>query len=139
MIFPKRPKIPKEDLPEGIRLCFENCQRIFNDVKLMAENERYNTAISQIILASEELAKAILLFQHYRNDQGVSKNKADDYFSKHRIRLEEFQEAFHESLPEINLDKKHLPMIRGHDPAPFLQPPGHAALDNRVCPGTQAP
>ena len=113
-IYPERPKIPYKDLPEGIKLCYENSIRIFNDVKLLVENERYNSATSQIILASEELAKSILLLKHYRNNQGISKNKTEDYFSKHRIRLEEFQQAFHESLPEMKLDEKHLPMIRGH-------------------------
>lgn len=109
----ERPDIPVEDLPEGIQLAFQNCQRLYDDAISLNEQERYHTAIVQLILAEEEFAKCLLLFHHYKQKQKVSKNKVEEYFGSHRIRLEEFHQFFHESLPSSTLEEKRKSLIRG--------------------------
>lgn len=87
--------IPLKNIPEGIRLCFKNCKRLFNDSELLNDNQRTSGAIASTILAQEEFAKTIILLGHYNSGTGISKNKSGEIFSSHSLRLKEFIKYFH--------------------------------------------
>ncbi|GEM_PF-4893986 len=98
---PPKKLIPLSKIPEGVRLCHQNCTRLLKDAKLLIGKKRYHTAISNVILAKEEFAKILLLLNHYKKDEDVPASKAEEYFSKHRVRLEEFREFYHDDFPQV--------------------------------------
>lgn len=96
--------IPLKDIPEGVRLCFENCKRLFQDSEILNNNHRISNAITSLILAQEEFAKAIILFGHYKSGLGISRNQSGKIFSSHELKLKEYIKYFHTAL--TNSDDK---------------------------------
>lgn len=90
--------IPLKDILEGVRLCFENCKRLFQDSEILNNNHRTSGAIASLVLAQEEFAKMIILFGYYKSGLGISRNKSSEIFSSHKLRLKEFIKYFHTVL-----------------------------------------
>ena len=97
-----RPEIPHNEISKGIKICIENSQRLHSDALVLREDKKYNSAIVNVILASEELAKGLLLYAHYKKGKSVPSNKVELYFSRHGIRLREFSDFFHKNLPGLS-------------------------------------
>lgn len=54
--------VPKQEVcGEGARLAWLNAQALLDDAQLLADNGRYGRAISLVVLAGEETAKAMML------------------------------------------------------------------------------
>lgn len=87
--------IPLKEIPEGIRLCFENCKRLLDDSDFLNQNRRISGAIASLILAQEEFAKTIILLGYHKSGSGISKNQSGDIFSSHKLRLKKFIRYFH--------------------------------------------
>ena len=90
----QRHLIPLKHIPKGVRLCYENCKRLFDDAVLLEDKKRFSTSIANVILAQEELAKALILFGHYQSGSDISKKDVKEIFRNHRLRLEEFSDYF---------------------------------------------
>jgi len=102
MIKPFKTPIPPEEIPEGLRLCVKNCKRMWNDAKILYNNESYSSSILLLILAREEFAKSLLLLNHEKD--GIDVKTVKRYFGDHLIRLEEFHDFFQKSLgSEMNM------------------------------------
>ena len=86
--------IPLNDIPKGVRLCYENCKRLFDDAVLLEEQKRVSSSITNVILSQEEFAKAWILFRYYQSGTGISKRQAEKIFSSHLLRLGEFSDYF---------------------------------------------
>ena len=91
---PQRHQIPLRDIPKGIRLCYENCKRLFDDAVLPEKNKRISSSITNVILSQEEFAKAFILFGYYKSGTGISKRQAEKIFSSHLLRLGKFSDYF---------------------------------------------
>ncbi len=90
----QRHPIPLKHIPNGVRLCYENCKRLFDDAVLLEEKKRFSTSITNVILAQEELAKALILCRYYQSGSNISKKDVGEIFRNHRLRLEEFSDYF---------------------------------------------
>lgn len=97
-----RPEIPHSEISKGVKICIENSQRLYNDALSLRNDKKYNGAIVNVILASEELAKGILLYAYHKKGEAVPPDKVEQYFSRHKIRLREFSDFFHKSLPGLS-------------------------------------
>jgi len=95
-------EIPLQLLPEGIRISFANSIRHTADADLLASNKRYQTATVSLLVAVEELAKTLLLLQHFKKKENVPLAKAQQYFSDHEYRLSEFMNYTHSLLPSLD-------------------------------------
>ncbi len=86
----RRPEIPYKKLPEGINLSFKNFIRLHSDAQFLAQDKRYQSALPLLILAKEELAKAILLYQNYKKSESMKNKRLENTFESHKFRLREF-------------------------------------------------
>lgn len=100
----KKPEIPHNEISKGIKMCIENSQRLHTDALVLRDGKKYHSAIVNVILASEELAKGILLYAYYKKGESVPSNKVEQYFSLHGIRLKEFSDFFHKNLPGLSTE-----------------------------------
>ena len=91
--------IPVSDLPEGIILCLKNSDRHYQDSQILNEKKHYPSAISNLMLACEELVKAKLLMMHFKDKKPVTKNEIKRYFREHEFRLDEFEKYFDDTVP----------------------------------------
>jgi len=108
--------IPLNDIPKGVRLCYENCKRLFDDAVLLEEQKRVSSSITNVILSQEEFAKALILFRYYQLGTGISKRQAEKIFSSHLLRLEEFSDYFFGvglKLPKDFIEKFRLLSVIG--------------------------
>ena len=98
MVRVEKIPVPSKEIPEGIRLCFENCKRLLDDSDFLSENRRISSAIVNLILAQEEFAKTIILLGHYKSGSGISKNQSGDIFSSHELKLKKFIRFFQSAV-----------------------------------------
>jgi len=91
--------IPVEQLPEGIELCLKNCERYFDESKLLEKNQRFQSSMLMMLLAMEEFVKCKLLLDHFKEKKSVSEEEVGRYFRDHKFRLGEFSKEFHNLLP----------------------------------------
>ena len=97
-----RPEIPHSEISKGAKMCIENSQRLYDDALSLRKDKKYNGAIVNVILASEELAKGLLLYAHYEKGETIPPDKVELYFSRHGLRLKEFSDFFYKSLPGLS-------------------------------------
>lgn len=90
--------IPIKEIPEGIISCLRNSDRHHKDAEILNEKKRYQSAITSIMLSCEELVKAKLLMNHFKDKKPVSEIEIKKYFREHAFRLEEFEKYFHDTI-----------------------------------------
>jgi AbiV family abortive infection protein len=56
-----KPPLTREQLGQGHRECLQNAKRLIEDAQLLGRHERYRAGYLVLLLASEELGKAIWL------------------------------------------------------------------------------
>lgn len=78
----------------------KNSDRHHKDAEILNEKRRYQSAITSIMLACEEIVKAKLLMKHFKDKKPVSEDEIKVYFRKHEFRLEEFEKYFHDTIPD---------------------------------------
>jgi len=78
------------DLPQGIMLCLKNSDRHREDAQILAEKERYPSAIPQLFIAIEEFGKAVFLTAHIIKIKKIAHKDAEKYFTTHRLKLKLF-------------------------------------------------
>ncbi len=92
-------KIPYPDLSEGIIACLRNANRHYEDANTLNKDSRTLSAITSLALAKEEFVKAIFLINYFRKGEPVPISKYKEYFTDHKVRLEEFEKYFHNTIP----------------------------------------
>lgn len=85
-----RSEIPYQKLPEGINLSFKNFIRLHDDSQFLRRDRRYQSALPFLILAKEELAKVMLLYQNYKKSESMKGERLQKTFESHKFRLREF-------------------------------------------------
>ena len=96
--------IPFTQLPEGIKLSIKNCERYYSESIVLEKYGHYASATVSILIAIEEFSKGVFLLEYYKMKKDVPKNKVEEIFSKHKIRLAKFHELFYKSLPSSSYD-----------------------------------
>ena len=85
----KKPtEIPYSDIPKGIDLALKNSDRLRTDAKILADNQRYDSAIPIITLAIEEFGKALWLSEYFEKHISIPKNDSFEIFRNHRTRID---------------------------------------------------
>lgn len=95
----RRTEIPKEVLPNIIKVCIKNFQRHRKDSEVLFANQCIPSAVASLLYSAEELAKVIILLPFYKRKESVPEDKVKDIFRSHEYRFREFSKYFHESLP----------------------------------------
>jgi len=95
----RRTKIPKEVLPNIIKVCIKNFQRHRKDSEALFANQCIPSAVASLLYSAEELAKVIILLPFYKRKENVSEDEVRKIFRDHEYRFREFSRYFHESLP----------------------------------------
>ena len=95
----RRTEIPKEVLPNIIKICFKNFQRHNKDSKVLFANKCFPSSIASMLYSVEELSKVIILLPFYKNKENVPEEKVREIFRSHEYRFREFSKYLHESLP----------------------------------------
>ena len=77
-------QIPRNMVMEGIKLCLDNAERYVKDLELLRQNRSIEHAVVMAIFACEEMAKAYILFEHFKQESdgdfvGVSKKLFEDH------------------------------------------------------------
>jgi len=96
--------IPWDKLQEGIQLIFENVSSLIDTATLLYKNEKYLVSASLAVYAFEEMTKAELLLDHYKNKKDLSINQWKKYTrnkTAHTKKLDEFlsqEKIFHVNL-----------------------------------------
>lgn len=82
--------ISLNDIPKGIILCLKNSDRHREDAQILAERERYPSAIPQLFIAIEEFGKALFLTSHIIKTKNIVHKDAKKYFTAHAPKLQLF-------------------------------------------------
>lgn len=88
MTFSNQYNIPYVDIPKGIELALKNSDRLRTDAKILAEKERYNSAIPLITLAVEEFGKALWLSEYFEKNTFIPHKDGCSIFRDHRRRID---------------------------------------------------
>lgn len=95
----RRTEMPKEVIPDTVRICLKNYERHRRDAEVLFANSCYPSAIGSLLYSVEELAKVILLLPYYKQKERVPEDEVRKIFRDHQYRFSEFQKFFHQSLP----------------------------------------
>jgi len=79
----KQYDIPYDDIPKGIELALKNSDRLRMDAEILAEKERYNSAIPLVTLAVEEFGKSLWLSEYFEKNISVPDKEGSIIFNKH--------------------------------------------------------
>ncbi len=79
--------IPYADIPRGIELSLINSDKIRTDAEILANEERYNSAIPIITLAVEEFGKALWLSEYFEKNASILHKEGFRIFRQHKQRI----------------------------------------------------
>jgi len=80
--------IPHKKISEGILLCQENVDRLAADAFILGEFGSHGHALASIILAIEEYAKKIILYNYKLSPTAKNEAEVEKALYKHEIKLD---------------------------------------------------
>jgi len=86
MNLKKSSSIPWEKLGDGMKLSLENATRLMNDAELLLTNKRSASALPLLVMAWEEIGKAVLLLKNYKNRIDVEGATLKEIFRSHHAK-----------------------------------------------------
>lgn len=95
----RRTKIPKEVLPNLLKTCIKNYQRLRRDSEILFANKSYPSAVEKLLEASEELSKVVILLPFYKRKADVPEEVVRKIFRDHNYRFQELTKYLHQALP----------------------------------------
>jgi len=78
--------IPWKELGNGVKLSLENAARLISDADLLLGKKRRASALVLLVVAWEEIGKAVLLLVHYKNHEDVGRRAWRKIFKDHQAK-----------------------------------------------------
>lgn len=75
-----------KELGNGMKLSLENASRLMNDAQLLLANKRSASALALLVVAWEEIGKAVLLLKNYKSQTDVEGATLREIFGSHNAK-----------------------------------------------------